>query len=91
MIRFAMTAKGSLYEGTLQFLEACGLKVSRPNPRQYTASIRALPQVEVSLHAVSEIVRKVATGDVEFGITGLDLVRELASDEPNVMVAYPNL
>lgn len=91
MIRFAMTAKGSLYEGTLQFLEACGLKVSRPNPRQYTASIRALPQVEVSLHAASEIVRKVATGDVEFGITGLDLVRELASDDPNVIVADSNL
>jgi ATP phosphoribosyltransferase len=91
MIRFAMASKGSLYEGTLQFLESCGLKVSRPNPRQYTASIRALPQAEVSLHAVTEIVRKVASGDVDFGITGLDLVRELASDEPNVIVADPNL
>jgi ATP phosphoribosyltransferase len=86
-----MTAKGSLYEGTLQFLEQCGLKISRPNPRQYTATIKALPEAEVSLHAATEIVHKVANGDVEFGITGLDLVRELASDEPNVIVADPNL
>jgi ATP phosphoribosyltransferase len=91
MIRFVMTSKGSLYEGTLQFLESCGLKVSRPNPRQYTATIRALPQAEVYLHPASEIVQKIASGDVEFGITGLDLVRELASDEPNVIVVDPNL
>ncbi len=91
MIRFAMTSKGALYDGTLQFLEACGLKVSRPNPRQYTAHIRALPEAEVFLHPAADIVRKVANGDVDFGITGLDLVRELAADEPNVIVADPNL
>jgi ATP phosphoribosyltransferase len=91
MIRFAIPSKGALYEGTLQFLESCGLKVSRPNPRQYTATIRTLPGVEVVLQRVSDIVQMVAAGDVDLGVTGLDVVREYAGDEPNVLVADANL
>ena len=91
MIRFAIPSKGSLYDSALLFLEGCGLKVSRPNPRQYTAHIHGLPETEVWLHRASEIVQKVVTGDVDFGITGLDLVREYAGDEPNLLVADANL
>ncbi len=50
MLRFGIASKGSFYDNTLQYLEACGLKVSRPNPRQYTARIRRLPQAEITLH-----------------------------------------
>jgi ATP phosphoribosyltransferase len=91
MLRFAIPSKGSLHDAALAFLESSGLKVSRPNPRQYTASIRMLPGVEVLLHRPADIVQKVATGDVDVGITGLDLVAELASDDPNVVVADEDL
>ncbi|MDQ5854650.1 MAG: ATP phosphoribosyltransferase [Chloroflexota bacterium] len=91
MIRFAIPSKGGLYDATLQFLEGCGLQVSRPNPRQYTAKIRSLPEAEVLLHRPEEIVHKVVVGDVDIGVTGLDLVRELAGDDPNVIVAEANL
>lgn len=91
MIRFAIPSKGSLYDGALAFLDSCGLKVSRPNPRQYTAHIRALPEAEVWLHRPTDVVQKVLAGDIDVGITGLDIVRELAGDEPNVIVADPNL
>lgn len=91
MIRFAIPSKGALYEGTLQFLESSGLKVSRPNPRQYTARIRALPDTDVLLHRPADIVQKVVDGDVDIGVTGLDLVREYAPDEPNLLVADSNL
>ncbi|HZB95346.1 MAG TPA: ATP phosphoribosyltransferase, partial [Herpetosiphonaceae bacterium] len=87
MIRFAIPSKGSLYDSTLLFLEGCGLKVSRPNPRQYTAHIRSLPETEILLHRPSDIVQKVVAGDIDLGITGLDLVREFAGDEPNLLVA----
>ena len=90
-IRFAIPSKGDIYDATTRFLEGCGLKVSRPNPRQYTARIRALPEAEVLLHRPADIVQKVATGDIDLGITGLDYVQELAGDEPNVIVAEPNL
>jgi ATP phosphoribosyltransferase len=80
-----------MYDSTLQFLEGCGLKVSRPNPRQYTARIRSLPQAEVWLHRPADIVQKVVSGDIDLGITGLDYVREYAGDEPNLLVAEDNL
>ena len=91
MIRFAIPSKGALYDSTLLFLESCGLKVSRPNPRQYTATIRGLSGAEVLLHRSADIVQKVVAGDVDLGITGLDLLRELAGDEPDVIVADPDL
>jgi ATP phosphoribosyltransferase len=91
MLRFAIPSKGSLYDNTLGFLDSSGLKVSRPNPRQYTARIKALPGVEVLLHRPADIVQKVATGDIDIGVTGLDLVAELASDDPNVVIADDDL
>lgn len=90
-LRFAIPSKGSLYEAALRFLEGSGLKVSRPNPRQYTARIKALPDVEVLLHRSADVVQKVAAGDLDLGITGLDLVMELASDEPNLVIADEDL
>jgi ATP phosphoribosyltransferase len=91
MLRFAIPSKGSLYDATTQFLESSGLKVSRPNPRQYTARIRSLPEAEVLLHRPADIVEKVAKGDVDLGVTGLDLVAELAGDEPNLLIADDDL
>lgn len=90
-LRFAIPSKGALYDETLGFLESSGLKVSRPNPRQYTARIKALPGIEVWLHRAAEIVQKVAAGDVDIGITGLDLVRELADDDANILLADEDL
>ena len=48
-IRLALPSKGILQDGTLEFLEACGLRVFRPNPRQYAATIPALPDVTVKM------------------------------------------
>jgi ATP phosphoribosyltransferase len=91
MIRFGIPSKGSFYDNTLQYLEGCGLKVSRPNPRQYTARIRSLPEAEITLHRPIDIVQKIATGDIDIGITGLDYVREFAGDDPNILVVEQNL
>jgi ATP phosphoribosyltransferase len=91
MLRFAIPSKGSLYDAALGFLESSGLKVSRPNPRQYTARIKALPDVEVLLHRPADIVAKVAAGDVDLGVTGLDLLMETAGDDSNIVIADDDL
>jgi ATP phosphoribosyltransferase len=91
MLRFAIPSKGSLYDAALEFLASSGLKVSRPNPRQYTARIKSLPDIEVLLHRSADVVQKVASGDVDIGITGLDLLREMVADDPNVVVALEDL
>ena len=76
-LRFAIPSKGSLYDGTLAFLEGCGLKVSRPNPRRYTAGIRALPAAEVLLHRPPDIIEKTRARYHEAfqRLTGRDLLR----------------
>ena len=58
MLRFGIPSKGSGYDATLSLLESCGLRVSRANPRQYTATLRGLPDTEVLLHRPADIVEK---------------------------------
>ena len=90
-LRFAIPSKGSLYDGTMAFLESCGLKISRPNPRRYTATMRALPGTEVLLHRSPDIVEKVAEGEIDLGVSGLDLVEELRGDRDDLLVLYEDL
>ncbi|NWG21609.1 MAG: ATP phosphoribosyltransferase [Chloroflexi bacterium] len=90
-LRFAIPSKGSLYDGTVAFLDSAGLRVTRPNPRRYTASIRTLPETEVLLHRPADIVEKVASGEIDLGISGLDLVEELRGDRDELLVVFDNL
>ncbi|GIV96301.1 MAG: ATP phosphoribosyltransferase [Herpetosiphonaceae bacterium] len=90
-LRFALPSKGSLYDDTLRFLESCGLRVSRPNPRRYTAAIRTLPGAEVLLHRAADVVEKVANGSIDIGISGYDLVEEHRGDHDDLIVAYDDL
>ena len=89
--RLALPSKGPMYDGSVAFLEACGLRVTRSNPRRYTATIRALPGVEVLLHRPADIVEKVADGEIEIGISGMDLVEELRGDRDDLLVIYDDL
>ncbi len=75
-IRIALASKGELEQPTLDFLAKCGLAVSKTNPRQYIATIPALPGVEVIFQRPPDIVTLVREGDADLGITGYDLVAE---------------
>lgn len=90
-LRFAIASKGAYEQATLQFLERAGLSVGRPNPRQYVGRIDALPDVDVLFQRPEDIVRKVADGSVDLGITGLDLVTEYATEQPNLLVVIDDL
>lgn len=91
MLRFAIPSKGNGYDGTIALLGSCGLSISRANPRQYTATMRGLPDTEVRLHRPSDIVEKVADGTIDIGVTGLDLVREQRDDDENLLILYDKL
>lgn len=75
-ITLALPSKGVIADPTRDFLRDCGLRVSKPNPRQYSGSIPAIPGVEVLFQRVKDVVYKVAEGTAQIGITGLDVVRE---------------
>jgi ATP phosphoribosyltransferase len=88
-VSLALPSKGQLAEPTLNFLKNCDLKVYKVNPRQYTASIPSLPQIDVLFQRVGDIVYKIADGTVHMGFTGLDVVLEHPSSE--LVVVHDNL
>ncbi|MBN1966652.1 MAG: ATP phosphoribosyltransferase [Anaerolineae bacterium] len=88
-VTLALPSKGMLADATLQFLRACDLNVHKLNPRQYTASVPTLAQLDVLFQRVTDIVYKVADGTVHLGITGLDVVQEHPHDD--LIVVQDNL
>lgn len=80
-IRLAIPSKGVLQKSTADFLTSCGMKIVRPNPRQYEASIPTLPGVKVIFQRPGDIVQGVRQGSLDFGVSGLDMVHELAFGE----------
>jgi len=90
-VRMILPSKGELSDPTLDFLSRAGLKVVRPNPRQYDASIPALSNVSVLFQRASDIYDKVSEGTGDFGITGYDVVAERGMGETNVVLMHENL
>ncbi len=80
-VTLALPSKGAIADPTTSFLQDCGLRVEKPNPRQYTGSIPALPCVDVLFQRVTDVVYKVSDGTAQLGVTGLDVVREHPHDD----------
>jgi ATP phosphoribosyltransferase len=78
---FALPSKGAIADPTYSFLKDIGLKVSKPNPRQYTGSIATVPHCQVLFQRVKDVVYKVADGTAQLGVTGLDVVYENPHDD----------
>lgn len=90
-VRLSLPSKGHLADGTLDFLSACGLRVDKPNPRQYAARIPTLPELTVLFQRPGDIVVSVRDGSVDFGITGMDVVAEVRGDDGAVLVLHDAL
>lgn len=90
MLRVALPSKG-MEDDTVAFLAACGLPVRRSNPRQYRASIKSLPNVEVTFQRAGDIYAKVHEGSVDLGITGYDVVAEYQREDDLVPVVIREL
>jgi ATP phosphoribosyltransferase len=81
---FAIPKKGRLYERVVKLLQGAGLDHHRPN-RLDVAQCTNLPVTLVFLPA-SDIATYVAEGNVDLGITGIDVVHESEADVETVMV-----
>ncbi len=88
-LTLALPSKGAIAEPTINFLRDSGLRVDKPNPRQYTGVIPSVPHLEVLFQRVIDVVYKVADGTAQLGITGLDVVHEYPHE--NVVVIHDNL
>jgi len=90
-IRLSLPSKGRLESNALEFLSAAGLRVLKPNPRQYQASLPALPELGVIFQRPGDIVVSVRQGSVDFGITGLDVIEEKRGENGDLLVLYDAL
>ena len=72
-IRLALPSKGRLADEALDLFERAGLRIYKPNPRQYKATIPALPGLVVLFQRPGDIIVSIRDGSVDFGITGWDI------------------
>lgn len=90
-LRLLLPSDGDLHQPTLDFLRTCGLPVRRPNARRYTATIPAIPGVEVLFQRTADITGKVEEGSAELGITGLDRLLENREHDDRAAILMENL
>jgi ATP phosphoribosyltransferase len=77
----AIPSKGRLKEQTEAWLADCGLPVRLAGgARGYAAKLDGLPEIEVRLLSAGDIASGLYAGEVHLGVTGEDLLRELAHD-----------
>jgi len=77
----ALPSKGRLKEPAEAWLADCGLPVRAiGGERGYAARLDGLEGIEVRLVSASEIAGALFSGEVHLGVTGEDLLRELADD-----------
>lgn len=85
----ALPSKGAIAEPTTAFLRDCGLRIDKPNQRQYTGMIPSIPSLSVLFQRVTDVVYKVADGTAQIGITGFDVVKENQDD--NLIIIHEKL
>ena len=90
-LRFAIPSEGALYDGGLPFMRECGLRISRVNPRRYTAEIPALPGVEVLFQRSFDITSEVDAGSADLGLVGLDCYEEFRREGGDTLLLIDDL
>ncbi len=90
-LRLSLPSKGRLEQDSLDFLAQAGLRVHKPNPRQYEASLPVLPDLKILFQRPGDIVVSVRQGSVQFGITGLDMVAEKGGPNGEILILHDAL
>jgi ATP phosphoribosyltransferase len=91
VIRLSLPSKGRLEKDSLDFLAAAGLRVFKPNPRQYQAEVPAFPDLSVIFQRPGDIVVSIRQGSVDFGITGMDVIEEKRGANGDILILHDAL
>ncbi|KAM3262069.1 hypothetical protein ACQJBY_052636 [Aegilops geniculata] len=91
VVRLGLPSKGRMAELTLSLLKSCQLSVRQLNPRQYTADIPQVPNLEVWFQRPTDIVRKLCSGDLDLGIVGYDIISEYAQGNDDLVIIHDAL
>ena len=76
-ITIGLPSKGRMKEDSSAVLARAGFTVTAVgNDRSYRGRVEGRDDIEIAFLSASEISREIASGTVDFGVTGEDLVRE---------------
>src|SRR5512132_4410259 len=90
-IRLSLPSKGRLEGDALDFLSDAGLRVFKPNPRQYEAQVPSLPELGIIFQRPGDIVVSVRQGSIDFGITGIDVIEEKRGPNGEILIRHDKL
>lgn len=90
-IRLSLPSKGRLEVDALDFLAETGLRVFKPNPRQYEAQVPSLPELGIIFQRPGDIVASVRQGTIDFGITGIDVLEEKRGANGDIIILHDAL
>ena len=90
-IRLSLPSKGRLEVDALDFLAETGLRVFKPNPRQYEAQVPSLPELGIIFQRPGDIVASVRQGTIDFGVTGIDVLEEKRGENGDIIVLHDSL
>ena len=90
-VRLSLPSKGRLEVDALDFLAETGLRVFKPNPRQYEAQVPSLPELGIIFQRPGDIVASVRQGTIDFGITGIDVLEEKRGTNGDIIVLHDAL
>jgi ATP phosphoribosyltransferase len=80
-LTLAIPSKGRLKEGVEEYLADAGATLKQTSgARGYRATLAGFADIEVMLLSASEIAASLIGGDVHFGVSGEDLLREQAPE-----------
>jgi ATP phosphoribosyltransferase len=87
----AVPSKGRLKEQVEAWLADCGIPLQvSGGARGYVASLKGLPGAQVRLLSAGDIAEALDSGEVHFGVTGEDLLRERGPEiDRRVMLLRP--
>jgi ATP phosphoribosyltransferase len=90
-IRLSLPSKGRLESDALDFLAETGLRVFKPNPRQYEAQVPSLPELGIIFQRPGDIVVSVRQGSIDFGIAGMDVIEEKRGPNGDILILHDSL
>lgn len=78
-------SKGRLEAQAADLFKQAGMTLHRSDARGYQGRLDGFDDILVQYLSAGEIARRLAAGEIHFGVTGLDLMHEEASDMENAI------